>query len=167
MRSGSNVQVTGLVMEIHPRPCCFHSRPLRVYTSLPVPLPLSLSPSRSPVPSFARRSISSKAGFKLHATSGRSWRPWKRNRKEMPRLDTAANIRGKKYRSTIHHEFQPFHRSSFPVSRPSLGGKRIVARDRVARNIRKRSSFVGCWENLDGGGRSEWPLDRILLIDEY
>lgn len=36
MRSGSNVQVTGLVMEIHPRPCCFHSRLVRVYTVLPV-----------------------------------------------------------------------------------------------------------------------------------
>lgn len=91
---------------------------------------------------------------------------WKRNRKEMPRLDKAAraNIRGKKYRSTIHHEFQ---RSTDAYLRfPAKSrGERIVARDRVARwSNPKASVVVGYLENLNGGGRS---VDRILLIDEY
>lgn len=88
--------------------------------------------------SLFRRSISSKAGFKLHATSAGSCR-CKRNRKEMPRLDnrgTGKHKRGKKYRSTIHHEFRPtFLR--FPAK--SRGGKGSLREIVLLETSRKRA----------------------------
>lgn len=103
------------------------------------------------------RSISSKAGFKLHATSAGSCR-CKRNRKEMPRLDnrgTGKHKRGKKYRSTIHHEFRPtFLR--FPAK--SWGGKGSLREIVLLETSRKRASSENCLENSD-------RLDRILSIE--
>lgn len=104
------------------------------------------------------RSISSKAGFKLHATSAGSCR-CKRNRKEMPRLDnrgTGKHKRGKKYRSTIHHEFRPT--LTFLRFQVSGGEKDRCARSCCSKHPESEPLTENCLENSD-------RLDRILSIE--
>lgn len=131
MRSGSNVQVTGLVMEIHPRPCCFHSRPLRVYTSLPLPLPLvllSLSFGRYR-PKLVSNCTQHRPDRVVANETVKRCRVW---------ITAArANIRGGK--NIDRRSITNFDRRSPSFVSKSRGGKRIVARDRVARNIPKAS----------------------------
>lgn len=150
MRSGSNVQVTGLVMEIHPRPCCFHSRPLRVYTSLPLPLPLvllSLSFGRYR-PKLVSNCTQHRPDRVVANETVKRCRVW---------ITAArANIRGGK--NIDRRSITNFDRPSF-VSRPSLGGEKDrCARSCCSKHPESEPLTENCLENSD-------RLDRILSIE--